>query len=228
MGEHLLSALGGHLVDLEATLDDKMKLIELIAIGDHRLFGEHRPAVNLLGQLLDDIRLEFGEIGDSDKCLGDRVEHASGALSEIHRLKVIRTSPLSPGELRGHGAAGMHYCDAPLRLCDQSCRPTRMAERIFAPFNCNHDPGEFSVPSGSSLILHIGEPSAGGRGPVLLASGHRPFFLLCAIFGAAALPLWLAALAGYLPLSAAWHGLARPGTATRWYSVSRRLQFPGF
>src|SRR5690606_35561845 len=44
------------------------------------------------------------------------------------------------------------------------------------------------------------------RGPAVLASGHRPFFLAAAVWAAAGLALWVAALAGVLPLTASWHG----------------------
>jgi uncharacterized protein involved in response to NO len=44
------------------------------------------------------------------------------------------------------------------------------------------------------------------RMPLLLTSGHRPFFLLAAISATIGVPLWVAALEGYLPLAPAWHG----------------------
>lgn len=43
-------------------------------------------------------------------------------------------------------------------------------------------------------------------GPILLASGHRPFFLAAGVLAAVAMPLWLAAWLGWLPLSVGWHG----------------------
>jgi len=61
-------------------------------------------------------------------------------------------------------------------------------------------------PLNSRLIPTIEEPSTPVRGPAILASGHRPFFLFCAVWGTAALPLWLLALQGVLPLSPMWHG----------------------
>ena len=42
--------------------------------------------------------------------------------------------------------------------------------------------------------------------PILLASGHRPFFLAAGVFAALAMPVWLAAWLGRLPLSVGWHG----------------------
>lgn len=56
------------------------------------------------------------------------------------------------------------------------------------------------------VLLNVQEPRIGFRGPVMLASGHRPFFLMAGLYGAAALPLWMAAYFGYLPFTASWHG----------------------
>jgi uncharacterized protein involved in response to NO len=56
------------------------------------------------------------------------------------------------------------------------------------------------------VLLNVQEPRTGFQGPVMLASGHRPFFLMAGLYGATALPLWLAAYFGYLPLTASWHG----------------------
>ncbi|MDG4603760.1 MAG: NnrS family protein [Defluviicoccus sp.] len=44
------------------------------------------------------------------------------------------------------------------------------------------------------------------RAPILLASGHRLFFLAAALWASAAMPLWLIAIEGGLPLTSAWHG----------------------
>ncbi|MFZ1413484.1 MAG: NnrS family protein, partial [Defluviicoccus sp.] len=41
---------------------------------------------------------------------------------------------------------------------------------------------------------------------ILLASGHRLFFLAAALWASAAMPLWLIAIEGGLPLTSAWHG----------------------
>jgi uncharacterized protein involved in response to NO len=60
-------------------------------------------------------------------------------------------------------------------------------------------------------LVHLVEPQrAQGRWPIL-ALGFRPFFLLAALFGAAAVPLWLLIYQGYLhPVSylppTVWHG----------------------
>lgn len=58
----------------------------------------------------------------------------------------------------------------------------------------------------SKVLFKVEEPHTVFRGPLLLASGHRPFFLMAGLYGAAAMPLWLAAYFGYLPLTASWHG----------------------
>lgn len=55
-------------------------------------------------------------------------------------------------------------------------------------------------------MIHIEEPQRAYRGPVILASGHRPFFLAAGLFAALGLALWVAAMAGHLPMSASWHG----------------------
>lgn len=44
------------------------------------------------------------------------------------------------------------------------------------------------------------------RSPILLASGYRLFFLAAALWASAAMPLWLIAIEGGLPLTSAWHG----------------------
>lgn len=54
--------------------------------------------------------------------------------------------------------------------------------------------------------VNIEEPRINFQWSLLLASGHRPFFLMAGLYGAVALPLWMAAYLGYLPLSASWHG----------------------
>lgn len=56
------------------------------------------------------------------------------------------------------------------------------------------------------IAVDIQEPRRGYRGPAVLASGHRPFFLAAGIWAAAGLALWVAALAGLLPMSTSWHG----------------------
>ena len=56
------------------------------------------------------------------------------------------------------------------------------------------------------IIIPLTEPSPSYGGAVMLASGHRPFFLMAALAAAGLLPLWLAAWLGLLPLDAAWHG----------------------
>ncbi len=56
------------------------------------------------------------------------------------------------------------------------------------------------------IAIGIQEPRRAFRGPAVLASGHRPFFLAAAIWAAAGLAMWVAALAGLLPMTAAWHG----------------------
>jgi uncharacterized protein involved in response to NO len=56
------------------------------------------------------------------------------------------------------------------------------------------------------IAIGIDEPRSVYRGPAVLAAGHRPFFLAAALWPAVALTLWLAALAGLVPLTASWHG----------------------
>lgn len=56
------------------------------------------------------------------------------------------------------------------------------------------------------VILDINEPGYRYTGPLMLASGHRPFFLLAGLYATLALALWLAAWQGYLPLDPTWHG----------------------
>jgi uncharacterized protein involved in response to NO len=56
------------------------------------------------------------------------------------------------------------------------------------------------------IAIDIQEPRRTYRGPAVLASGHRPFFLAAGLSATSGLALWVAALAGYLPISAAWHG----------------------
>ncbi|MCP5365890.1 MAG: NnrS family protein [Hyphomicrobiales bacterium] len=58
----------------------------------------------------------------------------------------------------------------------------------------------------AQVLLNIDEPATAFRGPVMLASGHRPFFLMAGLYGTAALPAWVAAYLGYLPLTPTWHG----------------------
>jgi uncharacterized protein involved in response to NO len=56
------------------------------------------------------------------------------------------------------------------------------------------------------IAIDIQEPRRIYRGPAVLASGHRPFFLAAGVWAAAGLALWVAALAGLVPLAATWHG----------------------
>lgn len=56
------------------------------------------------------------------------------------------------------------------------------------------------------IPISINEPGAIYRGPVMLASGHRPFFLLAGLWAAGAPLLWLLGWAGLLPLASVWHG----------------------
>ena len=44
------------------------------------------------------------------------------------------------------------------------------------------------------------------RSHILLASGHRLFFLAAALWASAAMPLWMIAIEGGLSLTTAWHG----------------------
>ncbi len=54
--------------------------------------------------------------------------------------------------------------------------------------------------------IPLGPTSEVYRGPILMASGHRPFFLLAGLYAALALPMWLLAWRGILPLTSTWHG----------------------
>ncbi len=56
------------------------------------------------------------------------------------------------------------------------------------------------------MPIPLGPTSETYRGPILLAAGHRPFFLLAGLYAAFALPMWLLAWRGYLPLISTWHG----------------------
>jgi len=56
------------------------------------------------------------------------------------------------------------------------------------------------------MAIPLQEPRAVYRGPALFAAGHRVFFLAAGIWAAAGLALWVAALAGLVPLAANWHG----------------------
>ncbi len=56
------------------------------------------------------------------------------------------------------------------------------------------------------IPIPLGPTSDRYRGPILLASGHRPFFLLAALYAALAVPMWLLAWRGILPLTSTWHG----------------------
>ncbi len=56
------------------------------------------------------------------------------------------------------------------------------------------------------IPIGIDEPGGTYKGPLLLAAGHRPFFLLAALFAAAGIAVWIAALEGLFELPAHWHG----------------------
>lgn len=56
------------------------------------------------------------------------------------------------------------------------------------------------------VSIPLGPTSDTWRGPALLASGHRPFFLFAGVYGAGALAMWLLAWRGLLPLTSSWHG----------------------
>jgi uncharacterized protein involved in response to NO len=57
-----------------------------------------------------------------------------------------------------------------------------------------------------SIPIGIDEPGGPYRGPLLLAAGHRPFFLLAALYASAGIGFWLAALNDLIDLPASWHG----------------------
>jgi uncharacterized protein involved in response to NO len=56
------------------------------------------------------------------------------------------------------------------------------------------------------IPIGIDEPGGSYTGPLLLAAGHRPFFLLAALYATAGIAFWLAALNGYVGLPPSWHG----------------------
>jgi uncharacterized protein involved in response to NO len=56
------------------------------------------------------------------------------------------------------------------------------------------------------IVIPLVEPTYTHAGPAILASGHRPFFLLAGLSAMLLVPVWLAAWAGQLPLSSGWHG----------------------
>ncbi len=56
------------------------------------------------------------------------------------------------------------------------------------------------------ISIPLGPTSDRYRGPILLASGHRPFFLLAGLYATLAVPMWLLAWRGVLPLTSMWHG----------------------
>ena len=56
------------------------------------------------------------------------------------------------------------------------------------------------------ILLGIGDPATAYKGPLLLAAGHRPFFLLAALYATTGMAFWLAALEGLISLSSQWHG----------------------
>jgi len=55
-------------------------------------------------------------------------------------------------------------------------------------------------------MIPMAPPEAVWRGPAVLASGHRPFFLAAAVMGGLAPLAWLAAWRGLIPLGPSWHG----------------------
>jgi uncharacterized protein involved in response to NO len=55
----------------------------------------------------------------------------------------------------------------------------------------------------SNVTIETGRPYSGA---VVLASGHRLFFLAAGVHATTAMALWLAAYRGYVPLAAVWHG----------------------
>ena len=54
-------------------------------------------------------------------------------------------------------------------------------------------------------LLGVGDPAA-YKGPLLLAAGHRPFFLLAALYATLGMFFWLASLLDVITLSTSWHG----------------------
>ena len=56
------------------------------------------------------------------------------------------------------------------------------------------------------ILLDIDEAGKNYVGPLLLTSGHRPFFLMAAAWAALGLALWVAAFAGLIPGNSLWHG----------------------
>ncbi|MCW9034000.1 MAG: NnrS family protein [Rhodospirillales bacterium] len=58
----------------------------------------------------------------------------------------------------------------------------------------------------SQILLNINEPGSDYKGPLLLTSGHRPFFLFAALYAVMGMFLWVLALHGYVPMDSAWHG----------------------
>jgi uncharacterized protein involved in response to NO len=56
------------------------------------------------------------------------------------------------------------------------------------------------------IAIGVAEPRRTYRGPAILSAGHRPFFLAAGIWAATGIALWVAALAGVVPLSPSWHG----------------------
>ena len=56
------------------------------------------------------------------------------------------------------------------------------------------------------ILLNDGTIVEPYKGPLLLAAGHRPFFLLAALYATAGMAFWLAALEGLIDLPSQWHG----------------------
>lgn len=56
------------------------------------------------------------------------------------------------------------------------------------------------------ILLNDGTNAETYKGPLLLAAGHRPFFLLAALYATVGMAFWLAALEGLISLSSQWHG----------------------
>ncbi len=58
----------------------------------------------------------------------------------------------------------------------------------------------------AQIPIGIEDPSAAYKGPLMLASGYRPFFLMAALYAVGALAIWLLALGGHASIDPFWHG----------------------
>ncbi|MCW8835685.1 MAG: NnrS family protein [Rhodospirillales bacterium] len=56
------------------------------------------------------------------------------------------------------------------------------------------------------IPVEIGNPYAEHTGPLMLVSGHRPFFLMAALYAPIGIAAWIAAWLGHLPFTTVWHG----------------------